>query len=104
MSNFQKQKINELAKKFASYNNADIKTFEKNFPKMTLPSSVDFEMKPDNKIVVHFGKNGYGLTTELKEIGEFVERLSKSARVYIEDVWIDSVDDVYDITFKYFYF
>ena len=34
----------------------------------------------------------------------FVERLSKSARVYIEDVWIDSVDDVYDITFKYFYF
>ena len=92
MSNFEKQKINELAKKFASYNNANIKTFEKNFPKSQY--NVDYEMKPDNRIVVHFGKNGYGLTTELKEIGEFVERLSKSARIYIEDVWIDSVDDV----------
>ena len=101
MNNSQKQKINELAKKFASYYNNE-KITKHNFPK--LPSNVDYEMKPDNRIVVHFGKNGYGLTTELKEIGEFVERLSKSARVYIEDVWIDSVDDVYDITFKYFYF
>ena len=100
MSNFQKQKINELAKKFASYNNEKISKHK--FPDS--PYNVDYEMKPDNKIIVHFGKNGYGLTTELKEIGEFVERLSKSARVYIEDVWIDSVDDVYDITFKYFYF
>lgn len=100
MSNFQKQKINELAKKFASYNNEKIS--KHNFPKSQY--NVDYEMKSDNRIVVHFGKNGYGLTTELKEIGEFVERLSKSARIYIEDVWIDSVDDVYDITFKYFYF
>lgn len=110
MNNLQNQKINEFARKFANYyKNNDNKntckhTWSNLISKPNLPSKVDFRMESDNRIVVYFGKNGWGLSSELKEIGEFVERLSKSAHVYIEDVFVDSIDDTYEITFKYFYF
>lgn len=68
-----------------------------------VPSRVlDFAFKNINdsttQIEIHFGKNGLGLTNELTIIGEKIHELSKKGLVYIKDCFIDSIDDVYDLT------
>ena len=63
------------------------------------------EGERERKIVVEgkmnfsFGKNGLGLTDELIQIGELVKTLSKDNHIYIEEAFIDSCDDVYDLKF-----
>ena len=52
------------------------------------------------KMNFSFGKNGSGLTNELLQIGELIEYLSKDNHIYIEDAFIDSCDDVYDLKFQ----
>lgn len=58
-------------------------------------SSEDKEVE----IKVNFGKNGYGITSELKTIGEEIEKLSEGGLIYIKDCFIDTLDDVYSFTF-----
>ena len=62
-----------------------------------LPSKVTKKEKKD-KITYSFGKNGCGLSDELIKIGKDVKKLSKDNNVYIDDVFVDSLDDVYDLT------
>ena len=52
----------------------------------------------DDKVQYSFGKNGWGISDELIKIGKDIKKLSKDNNVYIDDVFIDSADDVYDIT------
>lgn len=59
--------------------------------------------KENNIIMLHFGKNGEGLTDEFIVIGEFVKKLSERAYIYIEDAFIDGLDDVYDLKLHYIY-
>ena len=59
--------------------------------------------KETHEIMIHFGKNGMGLTDEFIVIGEFIKKLSENSYVYIEDTYIDSIDDVYDIKLHYVY-
>lgn len=43
-----------------------------------------------------------GLSDELIKIGEKINELSKTNRVYIRDSFIDEADDVYMLKFVYF--
>lgn len=110
--------INELAKKFAGYTNNNngckhtngyLEGMPINNDGSSLMKSIDrpnvtFDWdKESNDIMIHFGKNGLGLTDEFITIGKFIERLSKTAFVYITETFIDSVDDVYDIKLHYVY-
>lgn len=116
--------IEELAKKFVEYsiknggasnhsykNNyqKEIKETSGNTVEEALMRSIDRPNvtydwnKETREIMVHFGKNGKGLTDEFEVIGEFVKRLSEKAYVYISDAFIDTIDDVYDIKFLYEY-
>jgi ABC-type proline/glycine betaine transport system ATPase subunit len=54
----------------------------------------------EREIKVSFGKNGHGLTTELTEIGKLIEEQSKSGEVFLEESFIDALDDVYELKFK----
>ena len=51
-------------------------------------------------INVEFGKNGWGLTGEFLEIHKIVSELSKQGYVYLSSVFVDELDDVYEMTFK----
>ena len=53
----------------------------------------------ESKLSINFGKNGYGLTDELITIGKRVKELSKYNLVYLSDSFIDTLDDVYQLTF-----
>lgn len=53
----------------------------------------------ESKLSINFGKNGYGLTDELITIGKRVKELSKYNLVYLADSFIDTLDDVYQLTF-----
>jgi predicted ATP-binding protein involved in virulence len=49
---------------------------------------------------IRFGKNGSGLTTEFSEISKIVEEMSAYGNVYLKDnVFVDELDDVYEMTF-----
>lgn len=48
-----------------------------------------------------FGKNGPGLTDELLNIGKKIFDLSKKYDIYLSDSFIDTLDDVYDLTFNF---
>ena len=65
-----------------------------------LDSSVTKKQSSKDKITFSFGKNGLGLTDELTKVGKEVEDLSKDNNVYIEKVFVDSLDDVYDVTVR----
>lgn len=54
-------------------------------------------------VTVEFGKNGCGLTGEFSEIHKIVSELSKLGYVYLSDMFIDELDDVYDMTFHLIY-
>lgn len=47
-----------------------------------------------------FGKNGKGITDELTRIGKRIEDLATANYVYLVNANIDSLDDVYDLTFE----
>lgn len=102
-----KNTVEELAKKFASYYkdaNCICKENTVKENKVINKSKITYEWnKKNHEITVFFGKNGHGLTDELAEIGKFVARLSKTANVYIVDTFVDALDDVYSITFSYYY-
>ena len=51
-------------------------------------------------ITFSFGKNGWGLSDEFITIGNKIKELSKTYNVYLTVAQIDSLDDVYDLTFK----
>lgn len=59
--------------------------------------------KETHEIMIHFGKNGHGLTDEFIVIGNFIKKLSEKANVYITEAFIDGMDDVYDIKLNYIY-
>lgn len=63
-----------------------------------LDSSVTKKTLDGGKITYSFGKNGWGLSDELIKVGKDIKKMSKENNIYIDDVFIDSVDDVYDIT------
>lgn len=46
-----------------------------------------------------FGKNGNGLSDEFLELGNIIYSLSKDNNVYLRDSNIDTLDDVYDLSF-----
>lgn len=96
-----KNTAEELAKKFVSYYNDTHCTCKENTVKEHKSRIICEWDKKTHLITVHFEKNGYGLTNEFTELGKFVERLSKSANVYIVDAYVDALDDVYSITFSY---
>lgn len=54
-------------------------------------------------VTVEFGKNGCGLTSEFLQIHNIVSELSKQGYVYLSDVFVDELDDVYDMTFRLIY-
>lgn len=46
-----------------------------------------------------FGKNGKGLSEELIAIGERINELSKTQRIYLRETFVDELDDVYEFKF-----
>jgi hypothetical protein len=54
-------------------------------------------------ITIEFGKNGCGLTEEFSEIHKIVSEMSKLGYVYLSNMFIDELDDVYDMTFHLIY-
>lgn len=115
--------IDKLAKKFVEYsikNDASKHSYKNNYQKEIKDTSgntveealmrsidrpnVTYDWnKETHEIMVHFGKNGKGLTDEFEVIGEFVKRLSEKAYVFMSDTFVDTTDDVYDIKFVYEY-
>lgn len=114
--------IDKLAKKFVEYsikngtsnkfsykNNyqKEIKDTSGNTVEEALMRSIDRPNvtydwnKETHEIMIHFGKNGMGLTDEFIVIGEFIKKLSEKAYVFITDSFIDGLDDVYDIKLMY---
>ena len=65
-----------------------------------LPSKISVKDK-DGKLVISFGKNGWGLTDEFLKIHEIVHKISQSNNIYLDKVFVDSADDVYDFYFSY---
>lgn len=65
-----------------------------------LPSKIRVQDK-DGKLIISFGKNGWGLTDEFLKIHEIIHKISQTNNIYLEKVLVDSADDVYDFYFKY---
>lgn len=60
-----------------------------------------YDQIPQSRTVkISFGKNGHGLTTEFSEISKVIEEESKNGEVFLEEAFLDPLDDVYDLTFK----
>lgn len=112
--------VNVLAKKFVEYNKKNNITKNikpSNINETPLKKDVDNNLmktfdrpnvtydwnKETHEIMIHFGKNGQGLTDEFIVIGEFIKRLSEKAHIYITEAYIDGLDDVYDIKINYIY-
>lgn len=70
----------------------------KRFGKSNISCILD---KENNDIIIHFGKNGNGLTNEFIIIGGFIKHLSEKFNVYISEANIDSLDDTYAIKLHY---
>lgn len=98
-----KNTAEELAKKFVTYYKDANCICKENTVKERKSKIICEWDKKTHLITVHFGKNGHGLTDEFTELGKFIERLSKTANVYIVDAYVDALDDVYSITFSYYY-
>ena len=58
------------------------------------------KMEETQTITFSFGKNGWGLSDEFISIGKRIKELSENYNVYLIRAQIDSLDDVYDLTFK----
>lgn len=58
------------------------------------------EKKNGDEITFSFGKNGWGLSDEITKLGKKISKLSQNNNVYLSDSNIDTLDDVYDLTFK----
>lgn len=56
------------------------------------------------EIIIQFGKNGHGLTTEFAEISKIIEEQSKVGEVFLEESFIDALDDVYELKFNVCFF
>jgi len=56
----------------------------------------------ETELIINFGKNMLGLSDELITIGEKINELSKTNRVYLRDTFVDELDDVYQFTFVLF--
>lgn len=68
----------------------------------TLPSDIKINDDKDKGILtISFGKNGWGLSDEFIKIGKIIQEYSKKNNIYIEKCFIDTLDDVYDITLSY---
>lgn len=68
----------------------------------TLPSDIKINDDKDKGILtISFGKNGWGLTNEFAKINEVVHQISQHYNIYLDDVKIDPLDDVYDFVFRY---
>ena len=65
-----------------------------------LPSKIQVHDK-DGELIISFGKNGWGLTDEFLKIHEIVHKISQTNNIYLEKVFVDSSDDVYDFYFRY---
>ena len=66
-----------------------------------LPAKVTVDDDHKGTLKVSFGKNGWGLSTELIRIGEIVHKVSKEYNIYLKECKIDELDDVYDFVFDY---
>lgn len=58
------------------------------------------KMSETQTITFSFGKNGWGLSDEFISIGNRIKALSEIYNVYLTNAQIDSLDDVYDLTFE----
>lgn len=58
------------------------------------------KMVETQQVTFSFGKNGWGLSDEFISIGNRIKELSKHNNVYLKDAIIDTLDDVYDLTFE----
>lgn len=58
------------------------------------------KMLETQTITFSFGKNGWGLSDEFISIGNRIKELSQTNNVYLVDAKIDTMDDVYDLTFE----
>jgi hypothetical protein len=68
----------------------------------TLPSDIKVTDDKDKGILkISFGKNGWGLSDEFIKIGKIIQEYSRKNNIYIEKCFIDTLDDVYDITLSY---
>lgn len=65
-----------------------------------LPSKIRVQDK-DGKLIISFGKNGWGLTDEFLKIHEIIHKISQTNNIYLEKVFVDSLDDVYNFCFRY---
>lgn len=80
----------------------DIKQYILERDANTLPSDIKIDDDKDKGILtISFGKNGWGLSDELIKIGKIVHEYSKKNNIYIEKCFIDTLDDVYNITLSY---
>lgn len=66
-----------------------------------LPSDINVEDDNEGNLRISFGKNGWGLSDEFLKIHKIVSKISQTNNIYLEKVFIDSSDDVYDFYFKY---
>ena len=65
-----------------------------------LPS--DISVKDDgDKLIISFGKNGWGITDEFLKIHKIIYPLSQKNNVYLEECKVDTLDDVYTFIFSY---
>jgi len=78
----------------------DILTYITEMDANKLPAKVEVE-DDGQTISFIFGKNGWGLTTEFDEISKKIKELSKKNNVYLNNVIIDELDDVYTMSFAY---
>lgn len=115
--NFNKIYQKVYTEKFKHTQNNIKQYLEKSFYKDKLQKDIDNNLmnnikrpnvtydwnKETQEIMIHFGKNGHGLTDEFIIIGEFIKKLSEKANVYITEAFIDGMDDVYDIKLHYIY-
>ena len=66
-----------------------------------LPADIKVVDDKNGTLKITFGKNGWGLSTELIKIGELVHKISKENNIYLKECKIDELDDVYDFVFAY---
>ena len=58
-----------------------------------------FYTEVEGTLKFHFGKNGGGLSDELLKIGQIINELSQHNFIVMQEAFVDSADDVYDLTF-----
>lgn len=106
------QQVNEFESELEESNNSNFQDNKERIP------TYDYKQLRDNisprvddfqysslsnsevsEINVNFGKNGLGLTSELIIIGEKIAELSKTGLIYMKESFIDTLDDVYSLTF-----